>query len=188
MLEPLPTLRSPDRPASPYAKGLPATAALDWLRAGWRDLRMSPGSSLAYGLFLTLASYAVLWLLKAGHLLYLALPALSGFLIIGPFLAVGLYEKSRRQGQGGRVSVSRMLAFRPASKEDRASWEWDGDIDAPTLSPSVHNVGHWHGWLHRRAVRRCAGTLGPRPARHRPGAGHGRGRWRGLGGGQPGTR
>ena len=39
------------------------------------------------------------------------------------------------------------LAFRPASKEDRASWEWDGDIDAPTLSPSVHNVGHWHGWL-----------------------------------------
>ena len=115
MLEPLPTLRSPDRPASPYAKGLPATAALDWLRAGWRDLRMSPGSSLAYGLFLTLASYAVLWLLKAGHLLYLALPALSGFLIIGPFLAVGLYEKSRRQGQGGRVSVSRMLAFRPAS-------------------------------------------------------------------------
>lgn len=39
------------------------------------------------------------------------------------------------------------LQFRPASHEDRASWEWNGNMDAPTLSPSVHNVGHWHGWL-----------------------------------------
>jgi len=28
-------------------------------------------------------------------LLYLALPAVAGFLILGPFLALGLYAKSR---------------------------------------------------------------------------------------------
>lgn len=30
---------------------------------------------------------------------------------------------------------------------DHATWEWNGSFDAPTLSPSVHHVGHWHGWL-----------------------------------------
>lgn len=115
MLEPLPTLRNPDRPASPYARNLPWSSAADWLRAGWRDVRKAPWSSLAYGLFLTLVSYAVLWALNASQLLYLALPAISGFLIIGPFLAIGLYEKSHRQAQGQQVSFSDMLVFRPAS-------------------------------------------------------------------------
>lgn len=115
MLEPLPTLRPPDRPAPAYARGLPAAAAFGWLREGWRDLREEPWPSLAYGLFLTLVSYAVLWALEASHLLYLAFPALSGFLIVGPFLAVGLYDKSRRQSLGEHVSLGDMLAFRPAS-------------------------------------------------------------------------
>ena len=115
MLEPLPTLRNPDRPTSPYVRALPASSALDWLQAGWRDVRMAPWSSLAYGSFLTLISYAVLCALHASHLLYLALPAISGFLIVGPFLAIGLYEKSRRQAQGQQVAFSDMLAFRPPS-------------------------------------------------------------------------
>lgn len=43
------------------------------------------------------------------------------------------------------------LAFRgaprPPERAERPSWIWDGNRDAPTLSPSVHHVGHWHGWL-----------------------------------------
>lgn len=34
--------------------------------------------------------------------------------------------------------------FKP---EISPSWRWNGDTDAPVLSPSVHHVGHWHGWL-----------------------------------------
>ena len=26
-------------------------------------------------------------------------------------------------------------------------WHWDGDEERPTLSPSVHTLGHWHGWV-----------------------------------------
>jgi len=26
-------------------------------------------------------------------------------------------------------------------------WYWNGDRDKPTLSPSLHWPGHWHGWL-----------------------------------------
>lgn len=28
-----------------------------------------------------------------------------------------------------------------------AQWEWDGNEDAPTLSPSLHAVGIWHGFV-----------------------------------------
>lgn len=34
--------------------------------------------------------------------------------------------------------------FKP---EQQPSWKWNGDTDAPTLEPSVHHVGHWHGHL-----------------------------------------
>ncbi len=115
MLEPLPATRKPDRPASPYARHLPARAATGWLAAGWRDLRADPGPSLAYGLFLIVFSYGVLWTLYASGLLYLALPAVSGFLIIGPFLAIGLYEKSRRRAVGKKTALLEMISFRPAS-------------------------------------------------------------------------
>ncbi|MCA0425214.1 MAG: DUF2189 domain-containing protein [Proteobacteria bacterium] len=115
MLEPLPALRLPTPPVAAYARNLPASAALGWLRSGWGDLKAQPWSSLAYGLGLTLISYGVLWALHASNLLYLALPSLSGFLIIGPFLAIGLYEKSRRRAKGERISLLQMLTFRPAS-------------------------------------------------------------------------
>ncbi|HTJ56689.1 MAG TPA: DUF6527 family protein [Devosiaceae bacterium] len=36
------------------------------------------------------------------------------------------------------------LSFRP---EPSPSWDWDGNREQPTLLPSVHRVGHWHGWL-----------------------------------------
>src|ERR1700690_2167119 len=26
-------------------------------------------------------------------------------------------------------------------------WGWDGNEDAPTLTPSIHCIGHWHGWV-----------------------------------------
>lgn len=44
------------------------------------------------------------------------------------------------------------LAFRPRPSP---SWEWDGNREAPTLSPSVHHVGHWHGWLRNGVWESC---------------------------------
>lgn len=42
--------------------------------------------------------------------------------------------------------------FKPA---DPPSWEWNGSTEAPTLSPSVHRVGHWHGWLRNGVWESC---------------------------------
>ncbi len=115
MLEPLPTLRPPAAPEPAFARHLPARAAFGWLAHGWADLRADPGPSLAYGAFLVALSWALLYALHAAGLLYLALPAVSGFLIVGPFLAIGLYEKSRRRAEGGRAGLADMVALRPAS-------------------------------------------------------------------------
>ncbi|MBC7285401.1 DUF2189 domain-containing protein [Hoeflea sp.] len=116
MLEPLPTLHPPRRPPTAYARNLPARAALNWLAAGWRDFRRNPGPSLAYGLILFALSWAVLIGLHATGLLYLALPSVAGFLIVGPFLALGLYEKSHRLAAGEPVSLGAMLLVRPRSR------------------------------------------------------------------------
>lgn len=32
-------------------------------------------------------------------------------------------------------------------KPEPVGWLWNGSREAPTLTPSVHHVGHWHGWL-----------------------------------------
>lgn len=35
------------------------------------------------------------------------------------------------------------------------SWKWNGSRDKSTLTPSVHHVGHWHGWLTDGVWRSC---------------------------------
>lgn len=44
------------------------------------------------------------------------------------------------------------LAFRP---HESPSWDWNGEIETITLSPSVHHVGHWHGWLRNGIWESC---------------------------------
>ena len=44
------------------------------------------------------------------------------------------------------------LNFRP---HPSPSWEWDGNEQTPTLSPSVHHVGHWHGYLRAGVWETC---------------------------------
>lgn len=49
----------------------------------------------------------------------------------------------------------RSLQFRPADEPERASWQWDGNVESPTLQPSVHWRGHWHGWLRNGVWTSC---------------------------------
>ena len=34
-------------------------------------------------------------------------------------------------------------------------WQWDGNQETPTLSPSIHLVGTWHGWLRAGKLVSC---------------------------------
>jgi uncharacterized membrane protein len=96
-------------------RNLPASAALGWLEAGWRDLLVRPGLSLAYGLAVFAISLAIVWALFAVGLDYILFPALAGFMVVGPLLAIGLYEKSRAIADGQPLSLAGMIFVRAKS-------------------------------------------------------------------------
>lgn len=84
-----------------------------WLAAGWRDMARAPAISLGYGIVFAVIGWAVTFGLWWLGLIYLILPLTAGFLIVGPILAVGLYEVSRRHERDQPVSIGEALgAFR----------------------------------------------------------------------------
>ncbi len=96
-------------------RNLPIYAGLRWLGAGWRDFKTAPLASIAYGVGVFVLSVAFVWTLVAFGRDYILLPALGGFLIVAPFLAIGLYEKSRAIEEGRTVTLGDMLRIRPAA-------------------------------------------------------------------------
>lgn len=98
-----------------HARGLPVGAALGWLAAGWRDLAADPAPSLAYGLLVFAVSALITGGLFYFNLNYILFPALAAFLVVGPLIAVGLYEKSRLLEAGERPTLRRMIFVRAAS-------------------------------------------------------------------------
>jgi uncharacterized membrane protein len=98
-----------------WSRNLPASAAFRWLAAGWRDLATQPGPSLCYGLLVFVVSAAIVTGLFTFGLDYILFPAFAGFMVVGPLLAIGLYEKSRRLAAGEPVSLARMIFVKPAS-------------------------------------------------------------------------
>lgn len=98
-----------------WQRNITPADAFAWLAAGWRDCWISPASSFGYGLLVFLFSLATLFGLLSLGWDYVIFPAFTGFVVIGPFLAIALYEKSRRIAAGERVSLAAMVFARPKS-------------------------------------------------------------------------
>lgn len=94
-------------------QGLPAihrvaeTRVPRWLAAGWRDFRAHTAVSLGYGTLVLMLLYAALWLSWQAPQFILSF--FSGLLLVGPFLATGFYEISRRREVGEPVSLRPVL-------------------------------------------------------------------------------
>lgn len=69
-----------------------------WLALGWTDLRRNPLPGLAHGALLAAFGWLLLWL--ARDRFWLLAGAFSGFLIVAPILATGLYQISRQRSAG----------------------------------------------------------------------------------------
>ena len=69
-------------------------APLRWLRLGWADIKTAPKQSLTYGSIIVALSYAVSLMVWLYGGLGLLISLLSGFLFLGPVLAIGLYSIS----------------------------------------------------------------------------------------------
>ena len=101
---------------NPRARNLPWQTAFEWLRGGWKDMRTNPAPSLAYGIGVFVLSGFIVWFLFELELDYVLFPALAGFMIVGPLIAGGLYEKSRRLESGEHIGLSGMVFVRPRSR------------------------------------------------------------------------
>ncbi|MDH5370602.1 MAG: DUF2189 domain-containing protein, partial [Gammaproteobacteria bacterium] len=69
-------------------------APIRWLRLGWADIKKAPKQSLTYGFFIVVLSYCVSLMVWFYGGLGLLVSLLSGFLFLGPVLAIGLYSIS----------------------------------------------------------------------------------------------
>ena len=81
---------------------------LRWLRLGGQDLTRCPLPGLLHGLAAALFGGVLLWL--AGDRFWLIAGAFSGFLIMAPLLARGLYAVSRALERGEKAGLADALA------------------------------------------------------------------------------
>lgn len=88
--------------AIPTISRVGAFRAFHWLGEGWKDLLAHPGPSLVYGLLVAAVGWLILTL--AAPKPYLVSVAISGFLLVAPLLAAGIYELTREREAGVRVS------------------------------------------------------------------------------------
>jgi uncharacterized membrane protein len=78
-----------------------------WLMLGWRDFVRAPVIGLFYGSCFTGMGIAIAWAFVNSPQWLLAL--CGGFLLLGPFLAIGLYDVSRRLERGEVPSLTKSL-------------------------------------------------------------------------------
>ncbi|MGV6851110.1 MAG: DUF2189 domain-containing protein [bacterium] len=82
-------------PELPKARKIEMTDPWMWLVAGWKDLRKGCWLSLGYGVTFSVSSIILITIMVYMDLNRMILPALAGFMLMGPILAVGLFHASR---------------------------------------------------------------------------------------------
>jgi len=94
---------------------IPALRPLGWLARGWSDLMACPVPGLLHGLALAVFGAALIYM--ARHRFWLLAGAFTGFLLVAPILATGLYAISRALERKQRADLSVALgAWRPEGR------------------------------------------------------------------------
>lgn len=91
---------------------LPLLRPLGWLARGWQDLMRCPMPGLLHGL--AVLAFGVLLIVVAHRQFWLLAGAFTGFLLVAPVVATGLYAVSRELGRGRQPSLGTAIrAWRP---------------------------------------------------------------------------
>lgn len=89
------------------------------LAAGWADFLAMPGFGLFFGGVYVVAGLAIGWATITGGSLTWLIPAIAGFPLVAPFVAVGLYEASRRRAAGEALSWRAVLTALKGHGDDQ---------------------------------------------------------------------
>lgn len=90
-----------------------------WLAAGWADFKAYPAIGLFYGACFAIMGALLLWAFihQPAYLLALA----GGFVLVGPFLCLGLYDVSRKRERGETPTLAASLTA------------WRGNVSATAI-------------------------------------------------------
>lgn len=89
------------------------------LVAGWRDFLAMPQFGLFFGGVYVIAGVAIGWVTITGGELTWLIPAIAGFPLVAPFIAVGLYEASRRRAATEPLSWRAVLGALKGHDDDQ---------------------------------------------------------------------
>lgn len=86
---------------------LRAAHVFEWLAMGWRDMRASMGISAFYGFSFWMMAVVLGAVFRSNPEYVMSIA--SGCLLVGPLLAMGLYDVSRRREQGREPELGASL-------------------------------------------------------------------------------
>ena len=109
----------PAHRAPPVVREISFTDIVECLGAGMRDFRAAPLFGLFFGVVYAAAGWALLYLFYTLEVNYYVYPMATGFAMVAPFVAAGLYEVSRRLERGDPLSWTSVLtSVRTAGGKD----------------------------------------------------------------------
>jgi len=92
------------------------------MRSGLRDFAKAPQYGLAFGLAYAAGGWFLLYLLSTLEINYYVYPMATGFALLAPFVASGLYEVSHRMAEGKELSWSSVITSTRTAGGKDLSW------------------------------------------------------------------
>jgi uncharacterized membrane protein len=113
---------APQAPRLPAVRSVTVSDLRGALAAGWADFVAAPRFGLFFGGIYTAGGLAILALLTVFQAPWLIIPVAVGFPLIGPFVAVGLYEVSRRRAAGQPLRWGEVLSVVFQQRNRQLGW------------------------------------------------------------------
>lgn len=110
------------RRPEPVIRTISRHDVVEALAAGLRDFQAAPLYGLFFGGIYALGGIVIVMSAASWGLAYLAYPLAAGFALIGPFVAVGLYEVSRRREAGEPLGWGAVLRAVTAQGKRELGW------------------------------------------------------------------
>lgn len=109
-------------PAAPRVRKIEFSDVVAALNAGIADFRRAPAFGLFFGGIYALGGLVLLYTVFSLGLSYLAYPLIAGSVLIGPFVAAGVYEVSRELEAGETPTWRRVLGTVFEQRKREMSW------------------------------------------------------------------